>query len=420
MRKVYVKRLFSVLMILVLLVGVVTFPSAAQEAAYTQLQQRENVTLKRLAGIPAEEAKIALSNAGFDTSDITDDMLSLFLKELQNGYSSDFSFDDRESYEPKEARHYTALLLYGRQIQRFFIEHDPQVAAMYLWEDGDATQFSARELCRMPAMECLEVLQSYGLKVPVEFFSISSLEYAASFAQTALEKCLAGDFDTYNYGAFCNVELSMRVQFLAMKYDPEVARLYKEKVIYPNEEQDGAGRMAIADLQRDASGLKDSTATGSWQSAYANYNCYAYAVGSTLSATPGEYSGLSPNLGSVSSIADAVVEDLDTFGYWAYDTTSRPTSLKSWERVMCVRTGSGDYHFMKSTDASSWFHKPGASVPLRWNYTSPAYKSWTDEGIFSDGYYPGTHTYNSTIYYIIYWAKGGPGPDINSLDPITE
>lgn len=88
-------------------------------------------------------------------------------------------------------------------------------------------------------MECLEVLQSYGLKVPVEFFSISSLEYAASFAQTALEKCLAGDFDTYNYGAFCNVELSMRVQFLAMKYDPEVARLYKEKVIYPNEEQDG-------------------------------------------------------------------------------------------------------------------------------------------------------------------------------------
>ena len=63
----------------------------------------------------------------------------------------------------------------------------------------------------------------------------------------------------------------MRVQFLAMKYDPEVARLYKEKVIYPNEEQDGSGRMAIADLQRDASGLKDSTATGSWQSAYANY-----------------------------------------------------------------------------------------------------------------------------------------------------
>ena len=41
-----------------------------------------------------------------------------------------------------------------------------------------------------------------------------------------------------------DVELSMSVQFLAMKYDPEVARLYKEKVIYPNEEQDGAGRMA--------------------------------------------------------------------------------------------------------------------------------------------------------------------------------
>ena len=65
MRKVYVKRVFSVLMILVLLVGVVTFPSAAQEAAYTQLQQRENVTLKRLAELPGSEAVELLEEAGF-------------------------------------------------------------------------------------------------------------------------------------------------------------------------------------------------------------------------------------------------------------------------------------------------------------------------------------------------------------------
>lgn len=65
MRKVYVKRLFSVLMILVLLVGVVTFPSDAQEAAYTQLQQRENVTLKRLAELPGSEAVELLEEAGF-------------------------------------------------------------------------------------------------------------------------------------------------------------------------------------------------------------------------------------------------------------------------------------------------------------------------------------------------------------------
>ena len=65
MRKVYVKRLFSVLMILVLLVGVVTFPSAAQEAAYTELQQREDVTLKHLAELPGSEAVELLEEAVF-------------------------------------------------------------------------------------------------------------------------------------------------------------------------------------------------------------------------------------------------------------------------------------------------------------------------------------------------------------------
>lgn len=83
MGKQCARRVFAVFMVLFLTVGILTFPSDAQEAAYTQLQQRENVTLKRLAGIPAEEAKIALSNAGFDTSDITDDMLSLFYKSFK-------------------------------------------------------------------------------------------------------------------------------------------------------------------------------------------------------------------------------------------------------------------------------------------------------------------------------------------------
>lgn len=65
MGKQCARRIFAVFMALFLTVGILTFPSDAQEAAYTQLQQRENVTLKRLAGIPAEEALEALVNAGF-------------------------------------------------------------------------------------------------------------------------------------------------------------------------------------------------------------------------------------------------------------------------------------------------------------------------------------------------------------------
>ena len=47
-------------------------------------------------------------------------------------------------------------------------------------------------------------------------------------------------------------------------------------------------------------------------------------------------------------------------------------------------------------------------------------KIWTDEAVIDGTYYSPSIEYDSTIYYIIYWRKGGPGPDINSLDPITE
>ena len=65
MGKKCARRIFAVFMVLFLTVGILTFPSDAQEAAYTQLQQRENVTLKRLAEIPGSEAVELLEEAGF-------------------------------------------------------------------------------------------------------------------------------------------------------------------------------------------------------------------------------------------------------------------------------------------------------------------------------------------------------------------
>lgn len=65
MGKQCARRVFAVFMVLFLTVGILTFPSDAQEAAYTQLQQRENVTLKRLAELPGSEAVELLEEAGF-------------------------------------------------------------------------------------------------------------------------------------------------------------------------------------------------------------------------------------------------------------------------------------------------------------------------------------------------------------------
>ena len=144
MRKVYVKRLFSVLMILVLLVGVVTFPSAAQEAAYTQLQQRENVTLKRLAEIPAEEALEALVNAGFyynesffsDPDYFPDEtafynLVSSIIGDLERGFTLEFSFEETCN----DTVMWQNTSAFARNLQFFLINHDPQVAKEYLWQD---------------------------------------------------------------------------------------------------------------------------------------------------------------------------------------------------------------------------------------------------------------------------------------------
>lgn len=47
---------------------------------------------------------------------------------------------------------------------------------------------------------------------------------------------------------------------------------------------------------------------------------------------------------------------------------------------------------------------------MHWNYASPGYKVWTNEYSFQNVNYAGAITYNSTVYYIVYWAKNGAGP----------
>ena len=132
-RKVYVKRLFSVLMILVLLVGVVTFPSAAQEAAYTQLQQRENVTLKRLAELPGSEAVELLEEAGFSFNRLfftNDEFLAetveKILDTLSQGYVPMCTYD----YSIKNAENVN-INVCARNVQVFLLRRDPEMAQYY-------------------------------------------------------------------------------------------------------------------------------------------------------------------------------------------------------------------------------------------------------------------------------------------------
>lgn len=102
-------------------------------------------------------------------------------------------------------------------------------------------------------------------------------------------------------------------------------------------------------------------------------------------------------------------------GYWSSKSTTKPSSIPYYASLICVRTG-GDYHLMKAQNINSWVHKPGITNPLHWNYSTPGYKVWTTENYFYGTFYSGSPKYNSTIYYITYWAKSGPGPQPYSYE----
>lgn len=159
--------------------------------------------------------------------------------------------------------------------------------------------------------------------------------------------------------------------------------------------------------------LQDSTVIGPWTDSYLNYNCYGHAIGKTNNfVNPGYYSNkpFSMNLSST-GIANYVVDDLNVLGYWAYTTSIKPTdsSLADYEKAICVRKGFDDYHFMKF--GASWTHKPGNTAVLSYNYSSPEYKTWTNEGSFRGVALEPDKYYNSDVAYIIYWPKDvGPQP----------
>ena len=147
--------------------------------------------------------------------------------------------------------------------------------------------------------------------------------------------------------------------------------------------------------------LQNSTQYGSWKNSYTTYNCYAYAIrrSSAGDIDPGHYSHV-PASSSISDYAQAVVDDLNNLGYTASKQTVKPTSLSSGEYVICIRKNI-DYHFMRSTNCSTWYHKPAHTNPLKWNWSNPNYRIWNNEHSINNISYTYSTTYTSTIYYLI-------------------
>lgn len=242
------------------------------------------------------------------------------------------------------------------------------------------SSYDVNTLLKLSDQECLSVLCEQGLELPEAYQN--DTVYTSQVVKQILSDYQNGivnpDHILYNY-----TELVILAE-----------NIYETIGI--------ASKDAKSLIVPSAYTLQDSTVIGTWSDSYLNYNCYGYAIGQTSNyVNPGYYSNKSFSMSlTISQMADLVVADLDSLGYWAISSTTKPSSLASYEQLICIRKGTVDYHFMRGNyTATVWNHKPGQTNPLNWKYTTPGYKVWTNEYSYQNVSYAGSTTYDSTVYY---------------------
>ena len=271
--------------------------------------------------------------------------------------------------------------------------------------NDNSPKITKNEVLEMNAKDLLTVLENNGLVVPKNY-SVDN-ELVESFVYEYTPKIIRGEINP-TVGTF--------------GYSKNNELLYNlGSVLFDLNLIDNNSIHTLAAYK-----LKDSTSVGSWNNAYRKYNCYSYSINRTNRwYNPGDFSGEHFDLTmSVSKMADVVLADLKKLGYIGYKTTTKPTNLpNNYFRVIAIRKANNnkDYHFMKQngTSLNSWYHKPGNTQPLKWKYSSPSAKVWTNEAIANGITSAPTITYNSQVYYILYKNKNDPGVQPVSL-PIAD
>lgn len=147
---------------------------------------------------------------------------------------------------------------------------------------------------------------------------------------------------------------------------------------------------------------------GYWIDAYEYYNCYAYVISDIVGDDnlgffyPGCFSDYrDDSICSNSRLAAEMTRrDLVTFGLYAevYDYCPE---IEGWQTLICVRTGSNDYHFMRYEEDGYWHHKPAHSAPLCYKY-APEDRDWTIEVSSTGIENTNGYVYDGDVFYIVF------------------
>lgn len=263
--------------------------------------------------------------------------------------------------------------------------------------------------------ECIAFLEENGVTVPA--LSEDSL-LTVSFARYVIKSLEENPQKTFVFGNPVLSDFAYEIKCAVNNYY-------------------GIGNISCYSAARASNMLLDNTVYGSWQDSYTQYNCYAYAIGDTISRNPGQYEWIANGneagdyiynmLANIQTIAGWIEDDLITLGYTvnSVGATKPSVTVNDHDKLICVRkdidgillgydiNGSPlylyDYHVMKQGTDGGWYHKPGETNPLKYKYVPTNDRIWVAEA------YDGTEdvytrdeefTYDSTIYYIEYEVHG--------------
>lgn len=247
-------------------------------------------------------------------------------------------------------------------------------------------------LSDMTELECLEFIKSQGVDIPDDFEDETRW---APFIKQTIQRVEEDPNCVFAYNYIVTLQFAEDIRNVVNEYYTNHS--YTLDTISTNT---ASAIFKVA--------LEDSTNIGPWYDYYANYNCYAYAVGkSDKFYQPGEKSGRTYSLSlDLNTLVNYVKYDLAAFGYPCIEvTTTRPTAYIDGDaKAIAFRIGDTDFHFMKLDKSDGrWYHKPGETRPLKYNYLPTTSRQWTNECIKKlDHVYIENTYYTSEIYYYIF------------------
>ena len=148
-----------------------------------------------------------------------------------------------------------------------------------------------------------------------------------------------------------------------------------------------------------------------------NYNCYAYSIKRAeqpqfyssdcyIQYQPGDICG---NISirdttTIYELASIVENDLIAMGYSNVSLSSTIPTIDSSQELICVRRRSSyDYHFMRyDLETDAWYHKPGRTSILKYNYVPSNDVLWYGEYSDDSGEHSSFIKYDSDIVFISY------------------